>query len=110
MALAMAGRFMIRIITLTSFTVWYLPIHTANLNTLQALLIGGFQAYQPTYILALATPCFLTTRTDLLHYTPIPMILPITSVGYNKVSVNTTSIPGTKGNGNVFFFWSKVAL
>ncbi len=53
---------------------------------------------------------FLTTRSDIMHYTPIPGILPIASVGYNKVNINTTFIPGGKGNGNVFFFWSKIEL
>ncbi|MBC7788089.1 MAG: hypothetical protein H7Z18_11860 [Methylophilaceae bacterium] len=26
------------------------------------------------------------------------------------MNVNTTFIPGTKGNGDVFFFWSKLEL
>lgn len=50
---------------------------------------------------------FLTSRTDILRYTPIPGILPIASVGYGKASLNTTFVPGTQGNGNIFFIWSK---
>lgn len=50
---------------------------------------------------------FLTARSDFGHYTPIPGILPIASVNYGKAAVNTTFVPGTSGNGNILFFWSR---
>lgn len=50
---------------------------------------------------------FLTARSDIHHYLPIPGILPIASINYDKISVNTAYVPGGKGNGNVLFFWSK---
>lgn len=53
---------------------------------------------------------FLTARSDIMNYIPTPAALPIASVGYNKVNINTTFILGTKGNGNVFFLWSKIEL
>ena len=59
---------------------------------------------------AIGYTAFLTARSDIMDYTPIPGILPIASVGYKKININTTFIPGTKGNGNVFFFWSKIEL
>ncbi|GBG12744.1 lipid IVA palmitoyltransferase [Novimethylophilus kurashikiensis] len=48
----------------------------------------------------------VTAREDIGHYTPIPGVLPIASVGYRDVSLNTAFVPGGKGHGNVFFFWS----
>lgn len=50
---------------------------------------------------------FVTARADIGHYTPIPGVLPIASVNYSKASVNATFVPGGKGNGNIFFFWSR---
>ena len=50
---------------------------------------------------------FLTTRSDIGHYTPIPGILPIASLEYGKVSLDATYVPGGKGFGNILFFWGK---
>jgi len=50
---------------------------------------------------------FITARSDSSHYVPLPGVLPIASVNYDKASVNATFVPGTKGNNNVFFFWSR---
>lgn len=51
----------------------------------------------------------LTARSDF-HYVPLPILLPIAAVGYDRVNLNATYIPGTKGNGNVLFMWSTVAF
>jgi len=53
---------------------------------------------------------FVTARSDLSNYMPIPAILPIASVNYGKVSVNTTYVPGGNGYGNIFFFWSRFSF
>jgi lipid IVA palmitoyltransferase len=53
---------------------------------------------------------FLTSRADIFNHIPFPAALPIASINYNKFSVNSTFIPGGKGNGNVFFFWSRVSF
>lgn len=50
---------------------------------------------------------FLTTRSDIGDYTPIPGILPVISFGYRKFSIEGTYVPGGKGAGNVLFFWGK---
>jgi lipid IVA palmitoyltransferase len=50
---------------------------------------------------------FLTARSDYSNYIPIPGILPVASINYNKVSINTAYIPSYKDQGNVLFFWSK---
>lgn len=50
---------------------------------------------------------FLTTRSDIGHYTPIPGILPIASLEYRKVSLDATYVPGGRGFGNILFFWGK---
>jgi palmitoyl transferase len=48
---------------------------------------------------------FLTTRTDIGHYTPIPGILPIVSLEYQKFSVDASYVPGGEGYGNILFCW-----
>jgi lipid IVA palmitoyltransferase len=50
-----------------------------------------------------------TARSDY-NYKPLPVLLPIAAVGYDKVIVNATYVPGTKGNGNVLFMWSTVTF
>lgn len=36
------------------------------------------------------------------NYWPFPLVLPIASVGYKRLSVGTTYVPGAFGTGNVF--------
>jgi hypothetical protein len=48
----------------------------------------------------------VTTRADY-GYVPIPLLLPIASVEYRSLSLETAYVPGGKGNGNVFFMWAK---
>lgn len=52
----------------------------------------------------------ITARSDIGNYTPIPGILPIASINYRNVAVNTTFVPGGEGHGNVFFFWSRIGF
>jgi hypothetical protein len=49
----------------------------------------------------------VTARADIGRYTPFPGLLPIASIGYKKISVEGTYVPGGKGYGNVLFFWGK---
>ena len=53
---------------------------------------------------------FITARSDVMHYTPFPAALPVASINYNKLSLNTAFVPGGNGNGNILFFWSRVGL
>lgn len=48
-----------------------------------------------------------TTRSDLGHYTPVPLILPIGSLDYRQASLEATYVPGGRGYGNILFFWAK---
>jgi len=50
---------------------------------------------------------FLTARSDIGRYTPLPAVLPIASLGYQKFTLEAAYVPGGKGNGNVLFFWGK---
>jgi palmitoyl transferase len=50
---------------------------------------------------------FITSRSDIAHYAPIPGILPIASVNYGRAALNTAFMPGGEGNGNILFFWSR---
>jgi lipid IVA palmitoyltransferase len=39
------------------------------------------------------------------NYIPFPIILPLLSAGYKQLDVQTTYVPGGKGNGNILFTW-----
>jgi hypothetical protein len=49
----------------------------------------------------------LTARTDIARYTPVPILLPIVSADYGRLSVEGTYVPGGKGYGNVMTLWLK---
>lgn len=73
--------------------------------------IGGYgyqKIWQPmedkNFRLGLGYTAAVTARDDY-SYIPIPIVLPLASVGYNKLTFQATYIPGTYNNGNVFFAW-----
>ncbi|OON38832.1 phospholipid:lipid A palmitoyltransferase [Izhakiella australiensis] len=45
------------------------------------------------------------TMRNNWNYIPIPVILPLFSVGYGPATFQMTYIPGTYNNGNVYFAW-----
>jgi len=48
---------------------------------------------------------FLVSRSDLANYFPIPIILPMGSIGYKSAALEVTYVPGhDNGRGNVLFF------
>lgn len=51
----------------------------------------------------------ITMRSDF-DYIPIPAPLPLLSVGYRQLTLETTYIPGGKNNGNVLFTWLRWQL
>ncbi len=53
---------------------------------------------------------FITARTDIAHYLPIPGILPVASLNYRRNGVSMTYLPGGKGNGNILFFWANIGF
>ncbi|MGT6558106.1 hypothetical protein ACRWXY_21450, partial [Escherichia coli] len=44
---------------------------------------------------------------DNWNYIPLPVLLPLASVGYGPVTFQMTYIPGTYNNGNVYFAWMR---
>jgi palmitoyl transferase len=73
--------------------------------------IGGYgyeKIWQPAqdknFRLGLGYTAAVTARDDY-SYIPIPFVLPLASVGYDKLTFQATYIPGTYNNGNVFFAW-----
>lgn len=48
----------------------------------------------------------LTARDDY-HYYPIPLILPLVSVGFGRFTLQSTYVPGGKGYGNILFTWMR---
>lgn len=52
----------------------------------------------------------VTARPDILNNIPFPGILPWFSIGYDKLSLSGTYIPGTKNIGNVLYLVGKYVL
>ncbi len=48
------------------------------------------------------------TARENWNYIPIPVILPLASIGYDKAIFQMTYIPGTYNNGNVYFAWARI--
>lgn len=48
----------------------------------------------------------VTMRQDY-HYYPIPLVLPLLSVEYKRLAIQTTYVPGGRNNGNVLFTWAR---
>lgn len=64
----------------------------------------------PDLRLDLGYTAFLTARSDIGNYTPIPGLLPMASVGYRKLDIEAAFLPGGNGYGNILFFWAKWRL
>lgn len=45
------------------------------------------------------------TARENWKYIPLPVPLPLASIGYQNLTIQATYIPGTRNNGNVFFSW-----
>ncbi|WP_301101792.1 lipid IV(A) palmitoyltransferase PagP [Propionivibrio sp.] len=52
----------------------------------------------------------LMSRTDIAHYIPFPAVLPLASLAYKNLNLETTFVPGGNGTGNIFFIWAKWEL
>lgn len=50
---------------------------------------------------------FLMARSATNDYLPFPGILPVASISYRQLGVETSFVPGGKGFGNILFFWGK---
>ena len=51
----------------------------------------------------------ITMREDM-HYFPLPGILPLVSVEYKKMALQSTYVPGGYGLGNILFTWLRWQL
>lgn len=79
-------------------------------NDIEPMLGYAYQwmwGQQKALHVGLGYTAFITSRSDVLHYTPVPGLLPIASINYKKVSLNGSYVPGGTGNGNILFFWSR---
>ncbi|SUG39186.1 phospholipid:lipid A palmitoyltransferase [Salmonella enterica subsp. arizonae] len=47
------------------------------------------------------------TARDNWHYIPVPVLLPLASIGYGSATFQMTYIPGSYNNGNVYFAWMR---
>lgn len=94
----------------------------------RGLYLMGFQDshYKPSYMLGyghqwLWQPApdwrvgggftaFVMTRADIGHDTPFPGVLPMASLGWRVASLEMAYVPGTRGAGNILFFWGRIEL
>jgi palmitoyl transferase len=53
---------------------------------------------------------FITARSDIGHYTPVPGVLPVASIGYRFLDLQASFLPGGKNDGNVLFCWAKLSF
>ncbi|WP_220636874.1 lipid IV(A) palmitoyltransferase PagP [Georgfuchsia toluolica] len=71
----------------------------------------GYKTFWPLHDelkFGLGYAAFITARADIGHYTPIPGVLPMASLEYQRYSLDTIYLPGGHGRGNIFIFWGKV--
>jgi palmitoyl transferase len=50
---------------------------------------------------------FLMSRKDIFNYIPFPGLLPVGSLSYKNLSLQSSFVPGGDGFGNVLFTWAK---
>ncbi|WP_298313146.1 lipid IV(A) palmitoyltransferase PagP, partial [Propionivibrio sp.] len=60
--------------------------------------------------LGLGYTAALMTRADIANYIPFPVVLPMASLAYKNLSLETVFVPGAAGAGNIFFIWAKWEL
>ncbi len=60
--------------------------------------------------LGLGYTAFLMARADIAHFIPFPGIVPVASLAYKNLNIESTYIPGGAGAGNVVFVWAKWEL
>lgn len=53
---------------------------------------------------------FIMSRQDIMNYVPFPGVLPIASISYRDLSIQTAYVPGGQNAGNILFTWAKYNL
>lgn len=63
--------------------------------------------YKKDWFVGAGYTVFVTARSDINHYLPIPGVLPLVSTGYKNFSLMGTYLPGKTGSGNIAFIWGR---
>lgn len=86
----------------------YTMVFKDSHNKFQPIIGYGYQTYwHPTndkFALGIGYTLGVTARDDM-HWIPIPVPLPILSINYDRLAIQSTYIPGSHNNGNVLFTW-----
>ena len=87
---------------------WHLRTRGTNGNRLPDTdgKVPGDRWRMKNFHLGLGFTAGVTAR-DNWNYIPLPVLLPLASVGYGPVTFQMTYIPGTYNNGNVYFAWMR---
>ena len=86
---------------------WYAMVFADSHHKMEPIAGYGYQKiWRPggDWRLGLGFTAGVTARQDY-SYAPIPVILPLVSIEYGRVALQSTYVPGGKGNGNVLFTW-----
>jgi palmitoyl transferase len=64
----------------------------------------------PDWKYGVGATVFIMSRQDIMNYIPFPGVLPIASISYKDLSIQTAYVPGGQNVGNVLFTWAKYNL
>ena len=64
----------------------------------------------PDWKYGVGATAFIMSRQDIMNYIPFPGVLPIASISYKDLSIQTAYVPGGQNVGNVLFTWAKYNL
>lgn len=90
----------------------YAMAFTDSHNEIEPIIGYGFQKmWRPTdnFRIGAGYTAGITIRKEM-NYLPLPVIAPLVSVEYKRLSLQSTYIPGGNGNGNILFTWLRWQL
>lgn len=88
---------------------WYAMAFLDSHNAIEPMVGYAYEKiWRPAadWRLGLGFTAGFTSRQDYL-FIPLPLVLPLASIGYRRLTLQATYIPGSKGAGNILFTWMR---
>jgi len=88
---------------------WYAMAFLDSHNNVEPMVGYAYEKIWRPYTdwrLGLGFTAGMTSRQDYL-FIPLPLVLPLVSIGYQRFTLQSTYIPGSKGAGNILFTWMR---